>query len=155
MTYTTRKLVKKVSDAIKEFPSNTRLPELLKIAKSALYRRHSISASDLMAEVATIRSTPVTYLPICPSPEMSPDGGELAPEGEQGADVAITCSLRTASIRYTVGTTLPTPTFGTEYTGEVVGSEINEGGHVLNAIAYADGYTPSLVVSREFTAAPA
>lgn len=156
MTYTTRKLVKKISDAIKEFPSNTRLPELLKIAKAALYRRHAISASDIMTEVATIRSTPVTYLPICPSPTFDPDGGELAAHGEQGHTVAISCSLAGATIRYNLGLTPATPTYGTIYTEPIDGNEIDEGGHVINAIAYKAGYTPSLVVtSGGYTLPPA
>lgn len=78
-------------------------------------------------------------LPTCATPEINID--------EKGV-ASITCATEGATIRYTVGNAPADPT----ETSDVFSSATLTDGQTIKAIAFAEGYKPSAVVSKKYTA---
>ena len=78
-------------------------------------------------------------LPTCATPEINID--------EKGV-ASITCATEGATIRYTVGNAPADPT----ETSDVFSSATLTDGQIIKAIAFAEGYKPSAVVSKKYTA---
>lgn len=78
-------------------------------------------------------------LPTCATPEINID--------EKGV-ASITCATEGATIRYTVGNAPAAPT----ETSDVFSSATLTDGQTIKAIAFAEGYKPSAVVSKKYTA---
>lgn len=78
-------------------------------------------------------------LPTCATPEINID--------EKGV-ASITCATEGATIRYTVGDAPADPT----ETSDVFSSATLTEGQTIKAIAFAEGYKPSAVASKKYTA---
>ena len=78
-------------------------------------------------------------LPTCATPEINID--------EKGV-ASITCATEGATIRYTVGDAPADPT----ETSDVFSSATLTDGQTIKAIAFAEGYKPSAVASKKYTA---
>lgn len=78
-------------------------------------------------------------LPTCATPEINID--------EKGV-ASITCATEGATIRYTVGNAPKDPT----ETSDVFSSATLTDGQTIKAIAFAEGYKPSAVASKKYTA---
>ena len=95
-----------------------------------------------MWELCPTDYSELTYtapLPTCATPEINID--------EKGV-ASITCATEGATIRYTVGDAQANPT----ETSDVFSSATLTDGQTIKAIAFAEGYKPSAVVSKKYTA---
>lgn len=95
-----------------------------------------------MWELCPTDYSELTYtapLPTCATPEINID--------EKGV-ASITCATEGATIRYTVGDAPADPT----ETSDVFSSATLTDGQTIKAIAFAEGYKPSAVVSKKYTA---
>jgi len=91
---------------------------------------------------STVTSAQYTIEPLAASPVFDPPPGTYIP----AQDVAMTTATPGAAIRYTTDGTTPTATNGTVYTGPVhVASSLT-----LKAVAYADGWTTSVVTTGAY-----
>lgn len=103
-------------------------------------------------KLATSDAIVVTYddgggepTPTCEAPTFNPEPGNTLYESQ---NVAISCITTGSTIRYTMGTNPedPTTTTGTVYTGPISIDETT----TIKAIAYAENYDPSNVVTATY-----
>ncbi len=99
--------------------------------------------SGLADSTITSGTYTINTVPSAAAPVFSPAGGTYT----SAQDVTITSATSGASIRYTTDGSTPSETAGTIYSGPVHISATT----VLEAIAYASGFTDSAVTSATYT----
>lgn len=115
----------------------------LTVDKTTTIKAFAKKSGETPSAVATRVFTINTNAQTVETPTFSVAAGEVA----SGTSVTLACTTEGAKIRYTLDTTDPTASTGTEYTGAITITAAT----TIKAIAVKDGMTSSTVAKAEYT----